>query len=148
MKQKGFVLIELVLIMLLSGIVATAAFVGFKMVEEARFECAVTKVMHQIEVAKQSAVLTGEQYNVISFDHRIFLTHGGYQISKIDLGDSMRIPNDITGHFIKFKDSFAPQKAGTILIMDQILGKQARITVGVGTGMVRVYYEPCRKDSL
>jgi len=141
MNEKGFSLIECILVILLMGVIGLTAFKGNELLEQVRFECKVCEVIHEIEYAKNAAISTGGQYSVISYDHRIYVTHKGYQLKKIDLGNAMRIPNDITGHLINFKDSMAPGKAGTILIKNESLKKQARITVGVGTGMVRVYYE-------
>lgn len=143
MDERGFSLIECILVLLLFGVISTTAFAGNRMVESTRFECKVCEVMHELEYAKSAAIATGMEYVVISFDRYIYVTYSGRQVKKIDLGSTMRVDDDITGHIIKFRDSIAPKKAGTIVIINKNLGKRARITVGVGTGMIRVYDEAC-----
>lgn len=143
MKQKGGTLLEVVCVMALMGTLFVATCMSSRMVEKIRFDAKVYEVVSCIEFAKQSAIMTGKQYGLLSYEGNVYCLHKARCIKKVALDDKMRIPHDITGQWLWFNGSIAPRKAGTILIKDSELGVCARITVGVGTGMVRVYYEKC-----
>lgn len=142
-NQKGMTLIELVMVLLLMGIVGSSITIGQRMLREATLKSKANEVAMGLEYIKQSAVATGESYNICCFDHKIYVRKG---IKKpmyvIQLGDGIRVPKDITGKLICFRGTMAPRDgAATIKLVDDSLKKQVRITVGVGTGKIRIYYE-------
>lgn len=141
MKQRGFSLIGTVCIILLSAVLMETAVIGNYMVERARLEGKVNEVVQGIELVRNASIFTGRQYNLFCFDNRILLRQSQTCFDKIYLSSEMYIPSDITGGWIRFNGTAAPLRAGTILINDKRLKMRARITVGVATGKVNVYYE-------
>ncbi len=142
-NQNGMTLIELIMVLLLMGIIGSSVTVGTRMLQEVTLKAKVHEVVTGLEYVKQSAVATGEAYNVCCFEHKIYVRKGIEKAAYvIRLGDGIRVPKDITGMLIRFNGTMAPSDgAATIKLVDDSLKKQVRITVGVGTGKIRVYYE-------
>lgn len=142
-NQKGMTLVELVMVLLLIGIAGSSITIGQHMLQEVTLKAKANEVVTGLEYIKESAVATGEQYNVFCFENRILVRKGMEKpLYTIRLGNGIRIPNGITGQWIRFRGTMAPcDGAATIKLIGNSLKKQVRITVGVGTGKVRVYYE-------
>lgn len=142
-NQKGYTLIELVMVLLLIALLGSGVQIGNRMVKEVTLKAKVSEVVEGIEYIKQSAVATGNTYATLCFENRVLfrkLPHN--TLYKVQLGQSISVPAHMTGeHFFKFNGRMAPSKGGTLILEDKSLGKRARITVGIATGKVRVYYE-------
>lgn len=141
MKQSGFTLIESLLVVLLMGIVSLMLFVGSRQVERITFHNKVREVVNSIEYIKSAAAMTGSSFTSGCFTHSIRFSKEPTTVNEIFLGDSMEIPKKSTDKLLKFTGTIAPEKARTIIINNNYLKISARITVGVGTGKVRVYLE-------
>lgn len=142
-NQKGYTLIELIMVLLLIALLGSGVQIGNRMVKEVTLKAKVNEVVEGIECIKQSAVSTGNTYAMICFENRVLFRKLPHDtLYKVQLGQSITVPANMTGeHFFKFNGTMAPSKAGTLILKDKSLGKQARITLGVATGKVRVYYE-------
>lgn len=142
-NQRGYTLIELVMVCLLIALLGSSIQIGNRMLKEVTLKAKVSEVVEGIEYMKQSAVATGNTYALICFENGIWfrrLPNDTYY--KIQLGKNITVPADMRGeHFFKFKGTMAPSKGGTLILKDKALGKQARITLGIATGKIRVYYE-------
>ena len=142
-NQKGYTLIELIMVLLLIALLGSGVQIGNRMVKEVTLKAKVNEVVEGIECIKQSAVSTGNTYAIMCFENRVLFRKLPHDtLYKVQLGQSITVPGNMTGeHFFKFNGTMAPSKAGTLILKDKSLGKQARITLGVATGKVRVYYE-------
>lgn len=142
-NQKGYTLIELVMVLLLIALLGSGVQIGNRMVKEVTLKAKVSEVVKGIEYIKQSAVTTGNTYAIICFENRVLFRQLPHDtLYKVQLGQHIAVPASMTGeHFFQFTGTMAPSKAGTLILKDKSLRKQARITVGVATGKVRVYYE-------
>ena len=142
-SQKGYTLIELVTVLLLMALLGCGVQIGNRMVKEVTLKAKVSEIVKGIEYIKQSAAVTGNTYAIICFENRILFRKLPHDtLYKVQLGQNIRVPAHMTGeHFFKFKGTMAPSKGGTLILKDKSLRKQARITVGIATGKVRVYYE-------
>lgn len=148
MNRCGFSFLELVLVVLLSGIIGSGAMMSTKLVQEIRFKTLVNEVEQGIHQVQQRAVATGKQYNVYCTKEKIYFRQGNNPaFYKIQIEKGVTIPikdykgNTMSGKHIKFYGKMSPSKAGTIVLINQELKKKARITVRVATGKTTVYYE-------
>jgi len=142
-NEKGYTLIELVIVLLLIALLGSGVQIGNQMVKEVTLKAKVSEVVKGIECMKQSAAATGNTYAMICFENRVLFRKLPHDtLYKVQLGKGIKVPANMTGeHFFKFNGTMAPSKGGTLILKDKSLGKQARITVGVATGKVRIYYE-------
>ena len=141
-NQKGYTLIELVMVLLLIGLLGSGVQIGNRMVKEVTLKAKASEVVAGIEYIKQSAVATGNTYAIICFENRVlFRELPDNTLYKVQMGQSITVPAHMTGeHFFIFRGTMATQ-GGTLILKDKSLRKQVRITVGIATGKVRVYYE-------
>lgn len=142
-NQKGYTLIELIVVLLLVALLGSGIQIGNRLVKEVTLKAKVNEVVEGIECIKQSAVSTGNTYAIMCFENRVLFRKLPHDtLYKVQLGQSIKVPANMTGeHFFKFNGTMAPSKGGTLILKDKSLGKQARITLGIATGKVRVYYE-------
>ena len=148
-KEKGYTLIEMVCVILLMSLMSSSLMVGSKLLDELALQTKVKEVVAGIEYAKQAAALTGEKYNLFFLQNHILVRKGTWDkpIYTIYLEPNQKVSfnkevvSDSINQSIAFNGTFATGDAGTIQIQNESLGKQARITVGVATGKVKVYYE-------
>ena len=142
-NQKGYTLIELVMVILLMALLGSGVQIGNRMVKEVTLKAKVNEVVKGIECMKQSAVATGNLYAIICFENRVLFRKLPHDtLYKVQLGKDITVPASMIGdHLFKFNGTMAPSKGGTLILRDKSLRKQARITVGIATGKVRVYYE-------
>ena len=148
-KEKGYTLIEMVFVILLISLMSASLSVGSRWLDEIALQAKVKEVMSGIEYAKQAAALTGEKYNLFFLQNRILVRKGVWDkpIYTIYLEPNQKVffnreaRLDSIQQSITFNGTLATGDAGTIQIQNESLGKQARITIGVATSTVRVYYE-------
>lgn len=141
-NQRGYTLIELVMVLLLIALLGSGIQVGNQMVKEVILKTKASEVVAGIEYMKQTAVATGNTYAIICFENRVLFRKLPHDtLYKVQLGQSITVPAHMTGeHFFIFRGTMAT-KGDTLILKDKSLGKQVRITVGIATGKVRVYYE-------
>lgn len=141
-NQKGYTLIELVMVLLLMALLGSGVQISNRMVKAVTLKAKTSEVVEGIEYIKQSAVATGNTYAIICFEDRILFRKLPHDtLYKVQLGKNIRVPADRVGeHFFVFRGTMAT-KGDTLILKDKSLRKQARITVGIATGKVRVYYE-------
>ena len=142
-NQRGYTLLELVGVSLLIALLVSSVQISNKMLKEVTLKAKVSEVVEGIEYMKQSAVATGNWYALMYSNQSIwFVKQPGDALFKVELGQNITVRAPVTGaYFFKFSGTMAPSKADTLILKDQSLGKQARITLGVATGKIRVYYE-------
>ncbi len=142
MNQKGFSVLEVVLVMLLIGIGGACASPKTQQVEEIRFRALARQVEKGIISAQYMAISTGREYNILCTEKAVYVRPGFQKaIYKFDMGRHVTIPRNITGKKISFNGSMAPSKGGTIELVNASLRKRARITVRIATGKTTIYYE-------
>ncbi len=142
MNQKGFSLMEVVIVTLLIAIGSSFLKLGVNYAEEVRFKVLVKEVEKGIKSAQYMANLTGREYNIVCTEKAVYI-RPGYKaaIYKFNMDKHVVIPRDITGKQISFSGRMAPSKAGTIELVNTALSKKARITIRVATGKTTVYFE-------
>lgn len=141
-KEKGYTFIEMTVVLVLLGVIGVTATVGTKMLRQAKFEEKVCKVVQGIEYAQHCARVTGLQYNTLCFnDHFVVRRGREVPLYEVWMEDRMAMKFSATGFLMFYHGRSAIERAGTIYIQDYDLNQQARITVGVATNKIRVYYE-------
>lgn len=142
MKQKGFSLLEMVLVILLMSIGISCAAMNTHYVEEMRFSTLVKQVERGIKSAQYMANSTGREYNVLCTEKCVYIRPGYKKaVYVFDMGEHVTIPRDITGKQISFSGTLAPSKGGTIILVNTALQKRARITIRIATGKTTIYFE-------
>lgn len=138
-NQRGFTLLELIIVCLLIALLGSSIQIGNRMLREVTLKSKVNEVVEGIEYIKQSAVATGNAYGLSCLNNCILFNRlPNDTLYKVQFGQDITILGD---DFFKFNGTMAPSKAGTLILRDKSLGKQVRITLGVATGKIRVYYE-------
>lgn len=141
-NQKGLTLIELVVVLLMMSIVMSTLMFGHQMAKEIAFKAKINEIAYAIESTKVHAVATGKNFNILCLEDRIvFKELPEKTIYRISLDDEMCVDVKSRYKYYRFHGSMAPVGAFTISLNHESLGKRARITVGVATGKVRIYYE-------
>lgn len=141
MKQKGYSLIEVVIVIALIGITVGTVCASVKWFQTMQFKTAVRQVEEGLTYVRQAAVKTGKQYNLYCFSDRVLVRRGVEKpIYTIYLGKEMMIPDNITGKHLIFRGSMASPKTGTITIIHQSIKQRADITVYIATGKIAVKY--------
>lgn len=142
MKQSGFSLIQVVLVIVLISLTVGAIHTSIKWIETIELRTATRQVEEALTYVRQAAVKTGKQYNVYCFSDRVLVRQGVQKpIYTIYLGKGMTIPDGITGKYLIFRGSMASPKTGTITIRHESRGQQADITVYIATGKIAVKYK-------
>lgn len=142
MKQKGFTLIEIMLVIVLIGMTVGGFYTSVRWMETMAFKSAVRQVEEGLTYVRQAAVKTGKQYNVYCFNDSVLVRQGVHPpIYTINLGKGIRIPDGITGKHLIFRGSMASPRTGTITIRHERLRQQADITVYIATGKIAVKYK-------
>ncbi len=142
MEQRGYTLIEVIVVIALLGIVLSSINISTKWVQNVQFKTAVRQVEEGLIYVRQAAVKTGKQYNLYCFSNRVLIRRGVEKpIYTIYLSKGMSIPDNITGKHLIFRGSMASPKTGTISIIHQGIKQQADITVYIATGKIAVKYK-------
>lgn len=142
MKQKGYVLVELVVIIAVIGITIGSIMGGVKWFQNIQFKLAVGEVENALIYVRQAAVKTGQQYNLYCFSNRVLVRQGvNKPIYTIRLSKGIKIPDNITGKHLIFRGSKASSKTGTITLINKDIKQRADITVYIATGKVAVKYK-------
>lgn len=142
-KEAGYTLVEVAMQIILIGIMGMMVSTGNRMVRTARLESKTKEIVQAIEYAKHCAMTTGMQYYTLCASDTFFVRKGDGPVTlyTVPMDHGLYLTYSQTGHLMFFSGSKAVEAAGTILINDDHLGRQARITVGVASSKVRVYYE-------
>ena len=142
MKQRGYSLIEVVIVIALIGITVGTICTSVRWIQTMQFKASVRQVEEGLTYVRQAAVKTGKQYNLYCFSNRVLVRQGVEKpIYTIYLGKGMMIPDHITGKHLIFRGSMASPKTGTITIRHQSIRQQADITVYIATGKIAVKYK-------
>lgn len=142
MKEKGFSLVECVLVILLVGLLSMTVMIGNKYIKKARFKGKVNEIVQCIEYAKNAGARTGRFYSVLSYGKVVYVIANNHVIYKVPLDEDMYFDKQMTGTWIRFRGTVATAgKGGTIRLEQKGQEEYARITIVPVTGKVRVYYE-------
>lgn len=142
MKQKGYTLVELVVVIAVISITIGSIMGGVKWFQNIQFKLAVGEVEDALIYVRQSAIKTGKQYNLYCFSNRVLVRQGIEKpIYTIYLSRGIKIPNNITGKHLIFRGSMASPKTGTITLINEDIKQQADITVYITTGKVAIKYK-------
>jgi len=148
-KEEGYSLIEMIVVMALVGLMGSCFMFSSKWVEHLALRSKGEEIVAGIEYVKQAAALSGQSYNLFFIDDRVLVRKGIWDkpIYTIDLASNQKIsfhhkdsPKGWQQN-ITFNGTIATEDAGTIKLQNVTIGEQVRITVGVATSKVRVYYE-------
>lgn len=141
--EKGYTLIEMVIVLLLIGIVGSGIMISYKEAGRVALETTAHQIVQAIEYAKQAAAISGQQYNVLILDDHVSIrnersdaTHTIY----LTQNQELKAPN-LKDYMIVFAGDISTHDAQTLKIIDKSIKRQARITIDVATSKVRVYYE-------
>ncbi len=139
MKQEGYTLVEMLAVVLLIGIVCLGSMLSVKLAQKARFCAQVQEVERGIIFARDTATMTGDQYNTYCFSNRVLVRQGCEKpIYTIRLSEGTYIPDTITGKWIRFNGTMASPQTGTITLVCEDIGLKADITVRIATGKTTI----------
>ena len=145
MKQDGFSLLEVIIVMLLLMIGSFGLNASTRYVEETKFKVLVKQVEKGIKSAQYMASITGREYNVYCGEKTVYIILNARDSRKavymFEMDKNISIPRNITGKSITFSGGMAPSKGGTIEFINTALAKRARITVRIATGKTTIYFE-------
>ena len=142
MKQKGYTLVELVVVIAVISITIGSIMGSVKWFQNIQFKLAVGQVEDALIYVRQAAVKTGKQYNLYCFSNRVLVRQGVEKpIYTIYLSKGIRIPDNITGKHLIFRGTMASPKTGTITLINEDIEQQADITVYIATGKVAIKYK-------
>lgn len=142
MKQKGYTLVELVVVIAVISITIGSIMSGIKWFQNIQFKLAVGEVEDALIYVRQAAIKTGKQYNLYCFSNRVLVRQGVEKpIYTIYLSKGIRIPDNITGKHVIFRGAMASPKTGTITLINEDIKQRADITVYIATGKVAVKYK-------
>ena len=141
MKQDGFTLIEVVVATGLLAIIMSFAIMTTSLINNARFNKAVSEVAQVVEYARQATALTGIEHNIRCFSNRVVVKKGVEKpIYTVHLGEDVYISDGCTGKKLFFRESMAVVRAGTIELISRTNNRSAEITVSIATGKVTTKY--------
>ena len=136
MNQKGYALVEVIVVVLLSSIIGSYVIVGTDFLEELRFKTLISEVERGIRQAQRRAVATGKIMQVYCTKEKIYIREGwkvaDYTIA-IDKGIILPTKdaqgNAVSGKVIYFNGSMRPSKSGTITLIHEKLKAGGRSVV-------------------
>ena len=142
-KEKGYTLVEMIIVILLIGMIGCSVQIGTHRLRVAALKAKGYEVAEGIYYASRCAELTGNMYNSLCFENRVLIREDNLSpaIFTIRMDPHMEVYATKTGVMIIFDGRKAIERAGTIYIYDKGIRRQMRITVGVATNKIRVYYE-------
>lgn len=140
-KEKGYTLIELIIVMALIGVIASLAITGSKWAEEKRLHMKTDEVAAAVEYVKQAASTTGESYALAFGKKEIYVRDYRDTLFKIKLEQNQEFPNSLRGEYMWFNGKSVSSLSTTISIENKRIHKAGKIAVRVATSKVRVYYE-------
>ena len=130
MKQKGYTLVELVVVIAVISITIGSIMGSMKWFQNIQFKLAVGEVEDALIYVRQAAIKTGKQYNLYCFSNRVLVRQGVEKpIYTIYLSKGIRIPDNITGKHVIFRGAMASPKTGTITLINEDIKQRADITV-------------------
>ena len=142
MKERGFTLVEIVVVIAILGISMGTIVTSVKWVQRIQFTATVRQVEESLTYVRQAAVKTGRQYNLYCFSNRVLVRQGVQKpIYTVHLSKGTYIPDNITGKNLVFRGSMASLKTGTITLINEEINQRADITVYIATGKIAVKYK-------
>ncbi|MEE1072599.1 MAG: type II secretion system protein [Cellulosilyticum sp.] len=141
--MRGYTLIEMVAILLLISVMSSAINIGTRVVDELNLQTKAKEIADEIEYTKQVAALTGQRYKVVFGTSKVWVQKDMNSPNyKIHLAPHQKFKMNISkSQILYFNGNFITGDANTIRLINEKIGKQAIITIGVATSKVNVYYE-------
>lgn len=141
--MRGYTLIEMVAILLLISVMSSAINIGTRVVDELNLQTKAKEIADEIEYTKQVAALTGQRYKVVFGTSKVWVQKDMNSPNyKIHLAPHQKFKmNTSKSQILYFNGNFITGDANTIRLINEKIGKQAIITIGVATSKVNVYYE-------
>lgn len=141
--MRGYTLIEMVAILLLISVMSSAINIGTRVVDELNLQTKAKEIADEIEYTKQVAALTGQRYKVVFGTSKVWVQKDMNSPNyKIRLAPHQKFKMNISkSQILYFNGNFITGDANTIRLINEKIGKQAIITIGVATSKVNVYYE-------
>ena len=141
--MRGYTLIEMVAILLLISVMSSAINIGTRVVDELNLQTKAKEIVDEIEYTKQVAALTGQRYKVVFGTNKVWVQKGINSPNyKIRLAPHQKFKmNTSKSQILYFNGNFITGDANTIRLINEKIGKQVIITIGVATSKVNVYYE-------
>lgn len=141
--MRGYTLIEMVAILLLISVMSSAINIGTRVVDELNLQTKAKEIADEIEYTKQVAALTGQRYKVVFGTNKVWVQKGIDSPNyKIRLAPHQKFKMNISkSQILYFNGNFITGDANTIRLINEKIGKQVIITIGVATSKVNVYYE-------
>lgn len=141
--MRGYTLIEMVAILLLISVMSSAINIGTRVVDELNLQTKAKEIADEIEYTKQVAALTGQRYKVVFGTSKVWVQKDMNSPNyKIHLAPHQKFKMNISkSQILYFNGNFITGDANTIRLINEKIGKQVIITIGVATSKVNVYYE-------
>lgn len=143
-QEKGYTLVELVIIILLFSLAVSSITWSERRIQEIAFETKINEVVSGIEYLKHRAAVTGTSCSIRWFENRIlFMDERSRTIFKIYMEDGQSIDKTKSSSTnpLYFNGTMAPEKGITLAIKEVNLKKRGCITVELATGKIRIYYQ-------
>lgn len=148
MKQRGFTLLEMVVVLALISIGYIGVAFSLDWVQHVAFEKAIEEVVQIVELAQTRASLQNKKYSVIptrsETGEGISLQTELLNLSAAIPSEKVKLPRGVTVTFnhdekIVFNGDLSPSQAGTIRLCQERLGAVAEVRIRPVTGKVAVY---------
>lgn len=141
LKEKGYTLVELVVVMALISMIASLMITSSKWVEEKKLHMKTDEVAAAVEYVKQAASATGESYALAFGKKEIYVRDNSNTLFKVKLEQNQEFPNSLRGEYMWFNGKQVSSFSTTISIENKSIHKVGKVAVRVATSKVRVYYE-------
>lgn len=144
-KQRGYTLIEVIVVLALLGIVAGVAVSSYHLLRKYQVEAVVGEIEDVLYLAQHTAHFENTSTFVeVKKKHNTYFFQCDNQ-NILEKEVAIPVGMVVTIHTedgrLSFKKDLTPVKGGTISVVDQRTGRQIRITLLPVTGKVTRYYD-------
>lgn len=143
-QQKGYTLIEMVIVILLLSLAASGISFSEQRNSKLKLEATAAEVVSEIEYIKHRAVITGTVCEMRWFENRVLVMDENKQVifkTYMQRGQKVSKKKSSTINPLYFTGTMAPAQGFTMVIEQDEIRRQVRITIEPATGKVRLYYE-------
>lgn len=134
MQNKGFTLIELIIIIAIMGII-TSTFIPRNRASDYRLYSQARLLTNEIRMTRYKVMTEGGFQGIVINENSYSIVNDSKVIRKVELGEDFHITENL-GSKIKFDLNGIPIKGGSITIKDKHTKKSHIITIVPYTGRV------------